>query len=296
MTTDILVIGDVMTDVIVRPHGALVRGSDRAATIRPAPGGSGANQAAWLGHLGIAVAFAGRVGVADVAAQSASLHAHGVEPHLGGDAELPTGLLVTLLDPDGERSFFSDRGANARLGPADLPLRLLDGVRLLHVSGYSLFSEAPRAAVLGFCAAARQRGVAVTLDAASAGFLAEVGAATFLGWTSGVETLFANADEAAALTGETDPRAQIAALARHYPVVVLKRGAAGAMALACDRHVQTAPAPEVAVVDTTGAGDAFLAGFLAARLSGQSLGDCLAAGTALGARAATLLGGRPPQP
>jgi len=60
VTADILVVGDVMPDVIVRPHGPMVRGSDRAATIRNSPGGSGANQAAWIGHLGGRVAFAGR--------------------------------------------------------------------------------------------------------------------------------------------------------------------------------------------------------------------------------------------
>ena len=296
MAADILVVGDVMTDVIVRPHGPPVRGSDRAATIREAPGGSGANQAAWLGHLGVRVAFAGRVGAADAAAQAAGLRAHGVVPRLAADADLPTGILVTLLDPDGERSFLSDRAANTALCAADLPACLLDGARLLHVSGYSLFSEGPRAAVLALCAAAGQRGTPVTLDAASAGFLAEAGASAFLGWTTGVETLFANADEAAALTGEADPACQLAALSRHFSVVVLKRGADGAMALARGGAAVAVAAPVVAAVDTTGAGDAFLAGFLAARLRGVELAGCLAAGAALGARAATLLGGRPNQP
>jgi len=296
VTADILVVGDVMTDVIVRPHGPLVRGSDRAATIRPFPGGSGANQAAWLGHLGAQVAFAGRVGAGDAAAQASLLRAHGVEPHLAEDAELPTGLLVTLLDPDGERSFLSDRGANTRLCAADLPETLLDGVRLLHVSGYSLFAEGPRAALRAFAAAAGQRGIPVTLDACSAGFLAELGPAEFQEWTSWAETLFANEDEAAALVGPLGPRRQLAALSRIYPVAVLKRGAAGAMAATRGGMILTEPAPAAVALDTTGAGDAFLAGFLGARLRGASLAACLADGVALGARATTHLGGRPPQP
>jgi sugar/nucleoside kinase (ribokinase family) len=271
-----------------------VRGSDQTATIRDAPGGSGANQAAWLGHLGAAVRFVARVGAADVAAQSQALRAFGVTPHLAADPSLPTGRLVTLLDADGERSFLTDRAANTRLCAADLPEALLDGVRLLHISGYSLFSDGPRAAVLAFATAARRRGIAVTLDAASAGFLREVGAARFLDWVAGTEILFANADEAAALTGLADAAAQLAALSGHFSLVVLKQGAGGAVALQRGGAPVACPSPIVAAIDTTGAGDAFLAGFLFARLQGREVAGCLADAVALGARATTLLGGRPP--
>jgi sugar/nucleoside kinase (ribokinase family) len=292
VTPEILVVGDVMTDIIVRPLGPLVRGSDRSAKIRPMPGGSGANQAAWLGFLGARVAFAGRVGAADLDAQAALLRAHGVVPRLAADPELPTGLLVTLLDPDGERSFFSDRGANTRLCRDDLPDSLLAGIRNLHVSGYSLFADGPRAALLALRDGARRLGIGVSVDACSAGFLREVGPARFVDWTQGA-TLFANADEAETLTGETEADQQLAALAARYPTVVLKRGAAGAMAARAGT-TESAAAPVVAAVDTTGAGDAFLAGFLHAQLAGAALADCLAAGVALGARATTRLGGRPP--
>ncbi len=293
---DILVVGDVMTDVIVRPHGKLVRGSDRAATIRLAAGGSGANQAAWIGHLGGNVAFAGRVGVADAEAQAAELRRHGVTPLLAADDNLPTGLLVTLLDPDGERSFLTDRGANAALCRDDLPDALLAGLRLVHVSGYSYFSAGPRAAVRDFCAAAVARKLPVTVDAGSAGFLAEVGPAQFFDWTRGADTLFANADEAATLAGTADVSRQLAVLCRHYDTVVVKRGAAGAVAVSRDEAPCEVAAPAADVVDTTGAGDAFLAGFLLRRLAGGNLPSCLAAGVAHGAQATTRLGGRPPQP
>ena len=111
----------------------------------------------------------------------------------------------------------------------------------------------------------------------------------------GIDTLFANADEAAILAGAHDAAGTLAALAEHYPAVVLKRGAAGASAIAAGA-VASQAAPAVAAIDSTGAGDAFLAGFLHARLRGAALAGCLAGGVALGARAATLLGGRPPQP
>ncbi len=289
----ILVVGDVMTDIIVRADGPIVRGSDRSAKIRSAQGGSGANQAAWLGHLGANVGLVARVGSADAAALADGLRAAGVTPHLAADPDHPTGVLVTLLDPDGERSFLTDRAANTRLGPADLPETLLDGVTLLHISGYSLFSEGPRAAILAFSAAARRQKIPATLDAASAGFLRDVGPQNFLAWAAGTETLFANADEAQTLTGRTDPRAQLGDLSRHFPLVVLKRGRDGAMALARGEPPVSQPSPTVTAIDTTGAGDAFLAGFLNARLAGNTLQDCLAAAVTLGAQATTKLGGRP---
>lgn len=277
-----------MTDVIVRPHGPPVHGSDRAATVRLAPGGSGANQAAWLAALGVPVALAARVGAADHAAQAAALRAHGVTPLLAADAALPTGMLVALLDPDGERSFLTDRGANAALCRADLPDAIGDAARLVHVSGYALFAPGSRAAVRDFVA-----GRVWTVDASSSGFLAEAGAARFLDWTDGADTLFANADEAAVLAGSDDPTTQLAMLAARYRCVVVKRGAAGAVALAQGGLSCTVPAPQAEARDTTGAGDAFLAGFLAAWLAGAELARCLTAGVARGAQAVTLDGGRP---
>jgi sugar/nucleoside kinase (ribokinase family) len=289
---DILVVGDVITDVIVRPEGPLVPGSDRSAAIRTAPGGSGANQAAWLGHLGVRVGLAGRVGGADAGYQSALLRAHGVTPLLAADPDLPTGMIVTLLAPDGERSFLTDRGANIGLRREDLPDALLGRIRILHVSGYTLFTPGPRAAVQDLMAAARARGVTVTVDAASAGFLRESGPGAFLAWTGHADICFADADEAAALAGTEDSAAQLASLAGRYPTCVIKRGADGAEA-ACGEVRVSVPAEQTIVVDTTGAGDAFLAGFLTAKLRGEDLRACLSAGTRCGAQAVTTLGGRP---
>ena len=148
MSGRVLVVGDLMTDIIVRPEGPLARGSDRRATIRVEPGGSAANQAAWLAHFGVAVDFVARVGAADLEAESARLAAAGVTPHLAADATLPSGRLVALIDPSGERSFYTDRGANDALSPEDIPDALVAGASHIHVSGYALFAPSPRAAVL----------------------------------------------------------------------------------------------------------------------------------------------------
>ncbi len=292
----VLVIGDVIADVIVRPRGATNRGSDTRASIRARPGGSGANQAAWLSRLGTKARFAGRVGASDVEACVAELARFGVDARLGADPELPTGMLVTLVAEDGERSFLTDRGANARLGAADLPDSLLDGVGLVHVSGYALFEPGPRAAVLRLMDRARAAAIPVTVDPSSTAFLREAGAEAFLGWTSGAAICFPNAEEAALLAGGDALDAQLVALARHYPLVVIKRGAEGAAAAASDGTRVRVSAPPIQPVDTTGAGDAFLAGFLAARMRGLELRGCLEAGIEAGGQAARILGGRPPLP
>ncbi len=290
----ILVIGDVINDIVVRPEGPIMPGADRRAAIRMLPGGSGANQAAWLADHGARPVFAGRVGATDLAQQSAMLAAHGVEPALAADPALPTGTIVTLVSPDGERSFLTDRGANHNLCRADLPDRLLDGVQFVHVSGYALFGPGPRAAVLDVLAEAARRRIPYSVDPSSTSFIEEAGAQSFIDWTSGARVCFPNAAEAALLAGTLDPDAQLDALTQIYDLVLIKRGGAGAVAGAADGPRWSAPAPAVAAIDTTGAGDAFCGAFLAAWLSDGAVEPALAAAVQAGARAVTFLGGRPP--
>jgi len=286
----ILVIGDVMTDVIVQPEGPLVRGSDRRASITFQPGGSAANQAAWLASFGAKVDFVARVGSSDVQSETARLEAIGVAPHLIGDLKHETGRLVALVDADGERSFLTDRGANDALEASDIPDALIEGAALIHLSGYSFFAPSPRAAVLDTMRRAGDKPISV--DPASAEFLREVGADKFLAWTQGAAILFPNEEEAAILAGSDDPETQCARLAAHYPLVVVKRGAAGCEAAEGARRWRVA-APKVEPVDTTGAGDAFVAAFLSQRLSGANILPALERAAAAGAEAATRVGVRP---
>jgi len=286
----ILVIGDVMTDVIVQPEGPLVRGSDRRASITFQPGGSAANQAAWLASFGAKVDFVARVGSSDVQSETARLEAIGVAPHLIGDLKHETGRLVALVDADGERSFLTDRGANDALEASDIPDALIEGAALIHLSGYSFFAPSRRAAVLDTMRRAGDKPISV--DPASAEFLREVGADKFLAWTQGAAILFPNEEEAAILAGSDDPETQCARLAAHYPLVVVKRGAAGCEAAEGARRWRVA-APKVEPVDTTGAGDAFVAAFLSQRLSGANILPALERAAAAGAEAATRVGGRP---
>jgi sugar/nucleoside kinase (ribokinase family) len=292
-TPRIVVIGDVMTDVIVIPEGPMVRGSDRRAQISTRAGGSGANQAVWLGAMGASVSFIARVGAADKPQLEAAFRARNVTPLLIGDAEKPSGMLVTIIDPDGERSFLTDRGANLNLCRADMPAGLLDNTGVVVVSGYSLFAEQPRGAVQWLAAEAKARDIPVTVDAASVGFIAEIGAANFLAWTAGFSTLFANADEALALSGSTDLETQFVRLTQNYGRVIIKLGADGAAIGDASGLRLRLLAPVVNVVDTTGAGDAFAAGFLSAELSGAPLEICLQRGIDAGSAAVTQIGGQP---
>lgn len=289
----VLVVGDVITDIIAIPEGPIVRGSDRRATIRSRPGGSAANLAVWLASMDVPVSFAARVGAADVETWSAHFRARGVTPRLAADPALPSGVLISIVDTDGERSFLTDRGANLNLSAADLPADLLDGIKMLAVSGYSYFADGPREAVMALMRAARERGIGTVVDPASVGFLREVGAETFLRWTQGTGTIFANLDEALELTGSSDPNLQMQTLGRFFERVVLKRGAAGAALGGRKGVVLSLPAPASEVVDSTGAGDAFAAAFIAAELKGRTPEACLKAGIEAGSRAVMTIGGQP---
>lgn len=292
-TLRVLIVGDVIDDVLVRPHGPIRPDTDTPADIARRPGGSGANQAAWLAEAGLATRFAGRVGAADVARHTAELSLLGVEAVLAGDGERPTGTIVVLVGTDGTRTMLTDRGANLGLTSSDLDDALLDDVAHLHLSGYALFEPGVRAAVLDLIARAGDRGLGWSVDPSSTGFLADVGTRAFLDWVAGATLLLPNLEEGRLLTGLDDPDAIALALTSHAPLVALKLGGQGAIVARRDGDTSRVPTPAVDVVDPTGAGDAFAAGFLAAWLrSGDPL---LAArsGVALGARACATLGARP---
>ena len=289
----VIVIGDVMTDVIVIPEGPLVRGSDRRASITQRPGGSGANQAVWFGSMGTNVSFVARVGARDKPHLEAYLRGFHVDPILVADPARPSGILVTIVDPDGERSFLTDRGANLLLSHSDMPVWLLDDTRYLVVSGYSLFADQPRHAARWMAEEARSRSIPVAVDAASVGFVEEVGVKQFLEWTRGFSTLFANGDEAVALSGRQDLEEQMRVLGANYGRVVIKLGAAGAAVGDAAGVKVRLPAPKVRVVDTTGAGDAFASAFISAELAGGDLEACLRRGIEAGSAAVTKIGGQP---
>ncbi|MEU6536173.1 sugar kinase [Streptomyces sp. NPDC047000] len=293
----LLVVGDVVTDVVARHRGPLARGTDTAAVIRTLPGGAGANVACWAAHAGCPdVRLLGRVGAEAAGWHEHELAAAGVLPHLVVDPSAATGTVICLVDSgaDAERTFLTDSGASLRLGPADWSDSLLDGVARLHLSGYLLFADSSRALAETALAGARARGVPVSLDPASTGFLAVLGADRFLAFAAGLDVLLPSRDEACLLTGLPDGAAAAAELSRHVPLVVTKLGADGALVARSGEVRARVPAPSVVPRDTTGAGDAFTGGFLAALLAGAEPGTAAEQGCRSGARAVELVGGRPP--
>src|ERR1700678_3181570 len=252
--------------------------------------GSLANRRAGFVSFGVSVDFVARVGAADVESETARFTAIGVAPYLVGDPHRETGRLVALIDADGERSFLTDRGANEALEARDIPDTLIEGAALIHLSGYSFFAPWPRAAVLDVMRRAGDKPISV--DPASAEFLREFGADKFLAWTRGAAILFPNAEEAAILAGSDDHETQCARLAAYYPLVVIKRGAAGCEAAAGEKRWRI-NAPKIEAIDTTGAGDAFVAAFLSHRLSGADIQPALERAVAAGAAASAIVGGQP---
>ena len=283
---EVVVVGDLATDVVVLLDGDPAPGSDRPARIRSRGGGAGANVAAHLAGLGTPVTFAGCVG--DDAAGTglvAELLAAGVTPAVRTVPGAATGTIVSLVEPGGQRSMLADRGANLALEPADVPVPAPGGH--LHLSGYSLFAPGPRAAVLAALAAARAAGCTVSVDPASTGPLAAYGVERWLADTAAATLVLPNADEARLLTGCADPAAAARALAARHAVAVVTLGADGALWAAGDVLVHR-PAHPARVVDTTGAGDAFTAGLLSVWLAARD-GDPVTALEAGLARAASVV-------
>jgi ribokinase len=266
---DVIVVGDVMLDVSVEA-GQLERGGDVHGQVTVRPGGGGANAAVWAAHAGARVRFHGKVG-ADAPGRilAEALGERGVDAALAMDAEASTGSIL-VVHQEGRRSMVADRGANARLAPADLPDRLEAGAVLL--SGYLLFhpgSEGAARATLD-----RANTALVAVDAASWPLIRDYGVDRFVEATSAASMLLANEDEANTLApGSPEDAAQHLSARYRYAVVKLDGG--GAL-VGADGEVIRVTGPQVRPVDPTGAGDAFAGVLLAALASGGDLADALA--------------------
>jgi sugar/nucleoside kinase (ribokinase family) len=281
----VLVVGDLATDVVAVLDGEPAPGSDRPAAIRTRGGGAGANVAVHLARLGVPVRLAACVGDDPAgAALLAELASAGVSPAVRTVPGTASGTIVSLVEPGGQRSMLADRGANLELRPEDLPQPPERGH--LHLSGYTLLDDGPRTAGLAVLASATAAGCTTSVDPASTGPLTRYGVDRWLADTAAATVLLPNADEARLLTGCADPEAAARQLAARHRVVAVSLGAQGAL-WAEGEEVIHRPAQPATVVDTTGAGDAFTAGLLAAWLGGATAADALDAGLA---RAAAVVG------
>lgn len=258
-------------------------------------GSSSAIMACGAARLGLRVAMAGLVGDDALGRfMVAALTERGVETAgVRVDPGAPTGAGVILSDGR-DRAILTAPGTIPRLRAADVPRDLLARARHVHVGGIFLLDDL-RPDLAGLLREARAAGATTSADTnwdprgSWDGGIREILAAA--------DVVLPNAAEAAHLTGLEDPEAAAAALlALGSRVAAVKLGTEGALALAADGSRARVPAIAVETVDTTGAGDSFDAGFLAAWLGGRALADCLAVGAACGALSTRGAGGTVAQP
>jgi sugar/nucleoside kinase (ribokinase family) len=289
----VVVLGDLMLDVVLAPDRALESGTDVPGIVEFRQGGSAATTARWLARLGARTSLVAAVGRDPAGrALTAALRADGVVPRVARVAGARTGRIGVVVTPDGERSFVTDRGAADRLTPGDLRAAWFADAGALHLPAYTLLGESIGPAGQRAIDLARAAGAIVSLDVASIGPLLARGRrpAQQLVEQAAADLLFATAAEAEALLG----RHAVEGLLDFAALAVVKRGSRGATVLAregADRLRFEVATEHLVVADTTGAGDAFDAGFLhawlVARGAGQSVTAALQRAALAGHRAAS---------
>ena len=250
----ICTLGDLLLDVIVRLDGPIAQDTDTYGRTRVGAGGQAANVAAWVAALGGGARFLGKR-ARDPAGRilAEELRARGVEL-AGPEVESATGTVVSVATPDGARTMLSDRGVSTGFAPEELDSAWLDGCEWLHVPGYSLVRSPLRETALAAAALAPR----VSVDLSSTAAIGEAGLERFRETLASLAPRIVFANEAEAeLVGRIDAE-----------TVVVKRGALGCVVLSAEGRDELPAVPAV-VVDSTGAGDAFAAGFL---LEGPELG------------------------
>ena len=314
-TLDVIAIGNAIVDVMAPADEAtierlgLAKGgmtlvdTARAAELydamgpaREISGGSAANTLAGLAALGAKCAFIGQV--ADD--QLGEVFAHDIRA--GGIAfatpmranEPPTARCLIFVTPDGQRTMNTYLGASQYLPAAALDEAAIADAEILYLEGYLWDPEEPRAAMRRAISAARNAGRKVAFTLSDAFVISRHGDDFRALIAAGeIDILFANHLELAALTGHEDFHAGIDQLKAKVPLLVVTRGELGAVAATGGELFDVPAEPVARVVDTTGAGDLFAAGFLHAHVDGRSVTDCLTLGAVCAAEIISHYGARP---
>lgn len=294
MTRRILLVGDAMLDVVVRPLAPVAPTSDTPARVRVARGGSAANLAVAMRSVideSFEVSFAGVVGT-DPAARLVreDLERSRVVAHLSEVAGA-TGVVVALVGEHGERAMMTERGVNSELRYEHVAPWLDPSLTHLHISGYTILDARTREMVPRLLELAAALGATTSIDVCSVEPLRRVGADHFTSAARGATMIFANEEEALALAGASDVNAALESLASTWSEVVVTRGARGALARHDGRDYSAHVRVEE-VVDTTGAGDCATGTYLGDRLNGRDVQSALSHAMAAAARVVQSLGSR----
>ncbi|WP_127475195.1 carbohydrate kinase family protein [Microbacterium sulfonylureivorans] len=267
----IIVIGDLVADLIVLGGSSLERGTDNPAEVRITRGGSAANVAVAAAPRHPA-RFIGRVGDDTIGrALVAELEAAGVDVRVQRGGR--TGAIVVLVDAVGERTMITDRGASAELGAIDPSW--LDGARWVHLPLYGFAAPASRDALTDAAATAVRSGARISLDLSSVATLRELGGDVLqrIVRTVSPAVVFANEDESRT--------AEELGLDLGDAVSVVKRGGDPVLVSHDGERFDVAVERVDDVLDSTGAGDAFAAGYIAHALSGAGPRESARAGSVL---------------
>jgi sugar/nucleoside kinase (ribokinase family) len=289
----VVVLGDLVVDVVIAADRALERGTDVTGHVSLRQGGSAASTARWLGRLGARSSLICAIG-RDAAGRAllGTLVRDGVTPRAVRVTGSRTGRIGVMVDADGERSFVTDRAAALKLRPEDLRPEWFTGAEAVHLPAYSLLDQPLGVAGMVATHMAREAGALVTVDLSSAAPLLASGrrAAMALIREAAPDLLFATRDEAKALMGPKNEER----LLELAPIAIVKRGRKGVTVLVRTDGAEPmrfeVATTSIKAEDTTGAGDAFDAGFLAgwleARRKGLAPVAALQRGAVLGNRTA----------
>jgi len=288
----ILCIGDLALDVISQLKEPINYGNDTASRISSHPGGQAANVATWITRTHSKAQLVARVGNDPVGfALISDLDKYGVEHMNLMHSGRPTGVVVILVDSNGERTMFPDNGANADLELSDLPP--LDDVDGVYLSGYALLDFRSRNAVLSMIKKIKAAGKPIYFDPTTTGAMKIVSREEVLSWVALMDGILLNSEEALYLGDATDVEVAEKNLTAFTPLVVIKLGSRGAMAVH-NSTIAKVSAVTTSVVDTTGAGDAFAAGFISAWFTQPDLELAIKSGIARASICIGGIGARPP--